>query len=164
MLEGTQLHCLLSPVEEPCCAGKGILRLLSICTHNLGMFPSRRITLGTARLSEQWSLPVLYLLPCSFATVYHHRPEYREAPGQTGMVHRELDRLSLLREAIETDYHITVLSISISLPPENATKKIFHLYRLLSAEYKGLLENDFNKRIYFHLWQTSDVSYWLCNF
>lgn len=47
-----------------------------------------------------------------------------EAPGQTVTVHTELDRLSASREEIETDYRITVFSISISLPPGNSIKKI----------------------------------------
>lgn len=78
-----QLHCLLSPVETVSpslsypayCVGKRSLRLLSICTHILGVLPSRQIALGTARHSEHWCLTVLYLLPCSFAPVCHQRPE-----------------------------------------------------------------------------------------
>lgn len=45
------------------CVGKRSLRLFSICTHILGVLPSRQIALGTASRGERWFLPVLYLLP-----------------------------------------------------------------------------------------------------
>lgn len=73
-----------------------------------------------------------------------------EAPRQTGTVHSELDGLSLSKEEIETDYRITVLTISISLPPGNPTK-VSDLYRLLSTQCGGqlnwmLFAKSFNKR------------------
>ena len=141
--EKMRLHCLLSPVETPHCHPhflltvweKRSLGLFSICTHILGVLPSQQITLGTGLRSKGWFLPVLYLLPCSSAPVCPAGLQ-TEAPRQTGTVHIELDGLSLSREEIETDYRITVLTISISLPPGNTTK-VSDLYRLLSAEYGG---------------------------
>lgn len=99
--------------------GKDLSDCFPICTHILGMLPSRQIALGTGKHSERRFLPVLYLLPCSSAPVCCRQPRRLKAPGQTVTVHSELDGLSLSREEIETDHHITVLSISISLPPGN---------------------------------------------
>lgn len=61
------ISCLL-------CKGKRSLRLFSICTHILGALPSQQIALGTARRSEHWFLPVLYLPPWGSAPVCHRRP------------------------------------------------------------------------------------------
>lgn len=65
---------ILSPSFPACRVGKRSLRLFSICTHILGVLPSRQTAFGTARRSERLFLPVLYLLPCSSAPVCRCRP------------------------------------------------------------------------------------------
>lgn len=69
---------------------------------------------------------------------------------QTGTVHSELDGLSLSREEIETDYRITVLTISISLPPGNLATTYTDYYRqnmvvssILMLSGKKTLTKDF---------------------
>lgn len=137
-LQEKRLHRLLSPVETLCCHIHILLTLQGkdpsdsyLSVHIFwACFPER-----PWHRHKQWCLPVLYLLSCSFALVCHHELK-TEAPGQTGTVHSELDRLSLSREEIETDYRITVITITISLPPGNPAK-VSDLYRLLSAEDSG---------------------------
>lgn len=68
-----------------------------------------------------------------------------EAPGT---VHSELDGLSLSREEIETDYHITVFTISISLPPGNPTKSLTYTDHYQENTVVRSLEKSFNKRAY----------------
>lgn len=133
-------HCLLSLVETPhygpCfpahCAGKRSLRLFSICTHILGVLPSRQIALlAPPDVVSPDSSSVLCLLPCSSAPVCHRPGPQTETPRQTGTAHSEPDGLSFVEGR---DRRVTVLATSISLPPENPTK-VSDLHRLLSAEY-----------------------------
>lgn len=72
------------------------------------------------------------------------------ARRQTGTVHSELDGLSLSREEIETDYRITVLTISISLPPGNlaTTYTDYYQQNMLVSSIWMISGENLKKRLY----------------
>lgn len=136
------LHSVASPVlwsaELPHCHsshflltawGQDLFVCLPVCTHILGVLPSQH-------LAPPCVLSVIppCLLPTSLQLCSSVPPpaSRRRLPKQTGTVHSEPEVLSLSRDEIKTDHRITVLTISISLPPGKPTK-VFHFDRLLSA-------------------------------
>lgn len=147
-----------------------------VCTHILGVLPSRQIALGTARHIEPWFLPVLYLLLCSFAPVCHRQPA--DGGSRANRHSTQWTRRIILVEGRDRDrsshnspHH------QYFTPSREANKSILLLQIIIStmqylahlgALRKELQQRGFISGVLLHgqdqplicLWQIPDISHW----
>lgn len=147
-----------------------------VCRHIQGVLPSRSPLAPPRALSADSCLP----LPTSEQLSSGLPPAASRwrLPGETGAEHTELDGLSLSREEIGTDHHITVAAISVFAPSRDADNSLA-LFQIVISRIQQLTQSDalrkraatkgFISGISLYqslicLWQIPHVSLWLSNF